>query len=104
MKEILRLIVVPEDQPRFEYEVACISDWYNEARPHMTLNGKTPNEMYFSREPANEQPRVEPRKGWPRGSPCGKPHINIDGDPVIFEIDCLEGRCHLPIIRARRAA
>lgn len=51
MKEILRLIVVPEDQSRFEYEVECIIDWHNESRPHMTLNGKTPNEVYFSREP-----------------------------------------------------
>jgi transposase InsO family protein len=28
MKELLRLIVVPEDQSRFEHEVACIIDWY----------------------------------------------------------------------------
>ena len=26
------------------------------------------------------------------------------GDPIIFEIDCLEDRRHLPIIRAERAA
>ena len=30
MKEILRLIVVPEDQSQFEREVQCIVDWYNE--------------------------------------------------------------------------
>ena len=34
MKEFLRLIVIPEDQSQFEYEVACIIDWYNESR-HM---------------------------------------------------------------------
>jgi hypothetical protein len=107
MKEILRLIVVPEDQSRFEHEVACILDWYNDARPHMTLNGKTPNEVYFARSPANEQTRIEPRKDWPRGSPCSKPQVDIDGapgDPMIFEIDCLEGRRHLPIIHVRHAA
>ncbi len=107
MKEILRLVVIPEDQSRFEYEVACIIDWYNESRPHMTLNGKTPDEVYFSREPANEQPRIEPRKHWPRGSPCAKPPVASDGkpgDPVIIDIDCHEGRRHLPIIRARHAA
>ena len=67
MKELLSLIVIPEDQSQFEYEVACIIDWYNESRPHMTLDGKTPNETHFLRQPANEQPRVEPRKDWPRG-------------------------------------
>ena len=80
MKEILRLIVVPEDQSQFEREMQCIVDWYNEHRPHMTLNGKTPNEVYFSRPPANEQPRIEPREDWPRGSPCAKPQVDIDGD------------------------
>ena len=49
MKEILRLIVLPEDQSQLECEVACIIDWYNEHRPHMTLIGKTPNEVYFFR-------------------------------------------------------
>jgi hypothetical protein len=46
-------------------------------------------------------------QGWPRGSPCAKPQVGIDGnpgDPVFIEIDCLEGRRHLPIIRVRRAA
>jgi transposase InsO family protein len=81
IKELLRLIVVPEDQSRFEHEVEGIIDWYNDARPHMTLNGKTPNEVYYSREPANEQPRVELRKDWPRGSPCARPQVGIDGDP-----------------------
>ena len=107
MKEIFRLIVVPEDQAQFEREVGCIINWYNEHRPHDTLGGKTPNEVYFSRPPANEQSRIEPRKDWPRGSPCAKPQVDIDGkpgDPVIIEIDCLEGRRHLPIIRAQRAA
>jgi ABC-type amino acid transport substrate-binding protein len=56
---------------------------------------------YFSRPAANEQRRLEPRKDWPRGSPCTKPQVGIDGapgDPVIIEIDCL------PVIRVRRAA
>jgi hypothetical protein len=73
----------------------------------MTLNGKTPNEAYFARSPASEPPRIEPRTDWPRGSPCAKPEANIDGapgDPVIIEIDCLEGRRHLPVIHVRRAA
>ena len=107
LKEILCLITVPEHQPDFEHEVGLVIDWYNEHRPHETLGGRTPNEVYFLRPPANEQPRLEPRRKWPRGSPCSKPHVSMEGDPgdpVTFEIDCLEGRRHLPVLRVGRAA
>ena len=91
LKEILALITPPEEQAQFEREVGFIIDWYNEHRPHDTLGGRTPNEVYFSRPPANEQPRIEPRPRWPRGSPCAKPQVAIDGapgDPFILEIGC----------------
>jgi putative transposase len=107
LKELLRLITVPEDQSLFTREVGLIVHWYNEYRPHDTLDGKTPNEVYFSRPAANEQPRLEPRARWPRGSPCAQPQVGTEGepgDPIVLEIDCLEGRRHLPVIRARRAA
>ena len=107
LKEILRLTTIPEDQTEFERELGLIIDWYNEHRPHETLDGKTPNEVHFSRPAANEQPRFEPRRKWPRGSPCATPQVGMDGDPgdpIVFEIDCLEGRRHLPVIRVRRAA
>jgi hypothetical protein len=107
LKGILRLTIIPEDQTEFEREVKLAIDWYNEYRPHETLGGKTPNEVHFSRPPANEQPRIEPRPRWPRGSPCAKPQVGMEGEPgdaVILEIDCHNGRRHLPIIRMRRAA
>ena len=94
-EEILRLIVIPEDQSQFEREVQCIVDWYNESRPHMTFNGKTRHEVYHSRPPANEQSRIEPRRDWPRKSPCANPQVDVNGkpgDPVIIEIDCHQGR------------
>jgi hypothetical protein len=50
---------------------------------------------------------AEPRKDWPRGSPCAKPQVDIDGtpgDPVNIEIDCHKGRRFLPVIRVARAA
>jgi putative transposase len=107
LKEILRRIVIPEGQTEFEREIELAIDWYNEHRPHETLDGKTPNEVHFSRAAANEQPRLEPRKNWPRGSPCAKPQVAIEGNPgdaIVLEIDCLENRRHLPVIRVRRAA
>jgi hypothetical protein len=103
----LRQITIAEEQSEFGRQVALIIDWYNEYRPHDTLGGRTPNEVHFSRSAANEQPRFEPRPHWPRGSPCAKPQVNVKGepgDPIILEIDCLENRPHLPIIRARHAA
>jgi len=106
VKELLRLIIVPEEQSLFEMEISMIIRWYNEHRPHETLGGKTPKEVYFSLEAANEQPRLEPRERWPRGSPCARPQVAMDGepgDPIVLEIDCLDGRRHLPIIRARAA-
>jgi transposase InsO family protein len=62
LKEILRRIMIPEDQADFEREVGLVIDWYNEYRPHATLAGKTPHEVHFSRPAANEQPRIEPRR------------------------------------------
>ena len=70
LKELLRLTTIPENQTEFERELELIIDWYNEHRPHETLDGKTPNEVHYSRPAANEQPRFEPRRKWPRGSPC----------------------------------
>ena len=107
LKEILRRITIPEDQLAFEREIGLVIDWYNEHRPHETLDGKTPNEVHFTRPPASEQPRIEPRRKWPRDAPCAKPMVGIEGDPgapIIVEIDCQEGRRHLPIISVRRAA
>ena len=107
VKAILMLLLIPEDQAQFEQELSLVRDWYNEHRAHETLGGKTPNEVFFSRPAANEQPRLEPRERWPRGSPCAAPQVDIEGepgDPIRIEIDCLEGRRHLPIISARRVA
>ncbi|MFT5524461.1 MAG: hypothetical protein ACI9HK_002415 [Pirellulaceae bacterium] len=89
-KEILRLTTIPEEQSQYEQEAQRIVDWYNEHRPHMTLEGKTPNEVYVSREAANEQPRFELRKLWPRDSPCAEPQVEIEGepgDPILLDHD-----------------
>src|SRR5207245_2086493 len=56
-------------------------DWYNQHRPHSTLGGQTPDELYFERFPANRRPRLEPRSTWPRGSPCALPHALVAGKP-----------------------
>ena len=87
-------------------ELALISEWYNEHRPHTTLGGRTPNEVYFGRYAAHRKPRFEPRHRWPRGSPCAKPWALVRGRPgatMAMDLRFLAGRRHLPIVTLTRA-
>jgi hypothetical protein len=73
----------------------------------MTLGGKTPDEVYFRRFPANRRPRIEPRLRWPRCSRCARPQALVAGKPgdrFDIEIEYIGGHAHLPIVRLRRAA
>lgn len=104
--EATRRILVPLRRDTFRRELLLFRDWYNEHRPHMTLKGKTPNEVYFARRPANHQPRIEPRSNWPRGSPCAKPQTLVAGKPghrFTLQVNFHEGRRHLPIVTLKRA-
>jgi hypothetical protein len=66
-KEGLRHTIVPARRESVLTELFLMLDWYNQHRPHSTLAGKTPDEIYFQRFPANRRPRFEPRSCWPRG-------------------------------------
>ncbi len=105
--EATRRIVVPRRHAAFGGELKIYLAWYNEHRPHATLHGKTPNEVYFRLRPANQRPRIEPRKRWPRPSPCARPSTLIAGQPgdrFEIEVGFHDGRRHLPIVSLRRAA
>jgi hypothetical protein len=109
MKDLLRLhlTLVPFRREQFRREAGFVLDWYNAHRPHTSLGGSTPDEVYFHRRAANRSPRFEPRPGWPRGSPCAKPWALIRGKPgagVEMDISYHGGRKHLPIVRLHRAA
>ena len=54
------------------------------------LDGRGPDGLVQMRTPVNRYRGVDM---------VGRP-----GDPIIFEIGCFNGRRHLPIIRAQRAA
>jgi hypothetical protein len=91
----------------FLHELRLLAEWYNSNRPHMSLDGRTPDEVYHNRHPANRSPRFEPRDRWPRGSPCAKPWALVRGSPgakLTLEVKFHAGRKHLPIVRLRRAA
>ena len=100
------LPLVPYRREGFQHELAAIADWYNTCRPHTWLGGKTPDEVYYDRYPANRSPRFEPRSQWPRGSPCARPWALIKGKTgvrVELEVTYHAGRKHLPVITLRRA-
>ncbi len=105
--ECTRRILVPQRRKEFRRELLSFMDWYNEYRPHMTLEGSTPNEIYFGRCPANQCPRLEPRKRWPRVSLCARPRTPVAGHPgdrFGFEVNYFRGCRHLPIVSLKRAA
>jgi hypothetical protein len=113
LKQILHLLpLIPLRRASFRYEsfryeLIAITEWYNEHRPHVTLGGKTPNEVYEGRFPSNRKPRIEPRPRWPRGSPCAKPWALVGGkpgQPLDTTVSFHKKRHHLPIVSLRRAA
>ena len=38
------LLLLPLGRDAFRREVGCVSQWYNQHRPHSSLDGQTPNE------------------------------------------------------------
>ena len=105
--EATRRIVVSQRRAAFRRELTSYLAWYNEHRPHTTLQGKTPNEVYFRLRSANQRPRIEPRKRWRRNASCAAPRTLIAGQPgdrFEIEVGFHHGRRHLPIVSVRRAA
>jgi hypothetical protein len=87
------------------HETQLFFDWYNEYRPHMTLSGKAPNEVYYHRHAANAKPRIETRSKVKHSTPCAKPRMCIAGKAgtkIKLHLEFLEGRLYLPIIRIER--
>ncbi len=81
--------------------------WYNEHRPHTTLVGQTPNEVYHDRNPDNQQPRHDPRLRWPHRAPCAAPPASIRGESgtrLEISLHLAGQRQHLPIVTFKRAA
>ena len=106
-EEGTRRTLVAQSRSKFRRQLAAYFEWYNEYRPHSSLKGATPNEVYFKRFPANRKPRLEPRKHWPRGSPCAKPQTLVAGQPGDrFElvVDFHDGQRHTPVVSLQRVA
>ena len=101
------LLLVPYRHDKFREELLAAVEWYNGCRPHTTLGGRTPDEVYYHKFPANRKPRCEPRKDWPRGSPCARPWALMCGKPgaeLTLEVKFHRGCKNLPIVNLKRAA
>ena len=105
--ECTRRIVVPLRRTAFRRELDWFARWYNQHRPHMTLQGATPDEVDFRLKLAHRQPRIEPREHWPRRSSCARPRVLVAGQPgdrFVLKIQQLGRRPHLPVVTLQRAA
>jgi transposase InsO family protein len=98
---------VPLLRRAFLRELRLFESWYNVERPHTTLKGATPDEVYFNRGPACRRPRFEPRPAWPRGAPCASPPTLVKGKPgaiLTLKVKFLARRRHLPVVTLAKAA
>ncbi len=86
--ECTRRIIVPLGEDGIRREVALFMNWYNQHRPHQSLGGRIPMDVYFGIE--DEIIRFETR---------GETAISIR-----LEVTRIESRRHLPIIELKRAA
>jgi hypothetical protein len=87
-----RLLLVPFASGTLRRELEVYANWYNRWRPHVTLRGRTPDEVFNAR--AAPQRRYETRPRYP----------GFTRERVQLDLDCLEGRRHLPVIALRRVA
>ena len=103
--EFTRRILVPTSCEDFNREMNLWKTWYNGARPHDSLKGRTPDEVYFGQRAANTLPRIEPRPKVSHRTPCAKPRMMYAGRAgakIHVELSFLEDRPHLPIITTTR--
>ncbi len=78
-EELLRRILVPLRLETMSFELSRYVAWYNEARPHRSLGGATPCEVYEGAIAAHRKPRFEPRARYPAASPCAAPRARVRG-------------------------
>ena len=105
--ECTRRLLIPYRRESLRRELVLYATWYNAHRPSEALQGKTLDEVYHDLAPACLAPRFEPRRKWPRGSPCAAPRTGVRGRRGVrleLNVRHLAGRKHLPIIELKPAA
>jgi len=67
--------MVPLQHVAFCAPLMRFEDWYNEGRPHSSMGGATPDEVFHRRRPINRRRRFEPRPGYPATGACAAPRV-----------------------------
>jgi len=103
----LRKILIPYNSKQMRSEMTVFIQWYNRHRPHESLEGATPIERYEDSTPANQLPRYEPRRKWPRKARCAQPVVPVKGQSGVkleLVISFMDDHKKLPIVELRKAA
>jgi transposase InsO family protein len=103
--ECTRRIIAPLRLDAFQIELTNYFRWYNEVRPHQSLGGRTPNEVYLGVPSARDGPKFEPRPELQkvrRHHKLGQKTTRVNDLTLV--VDYLEDRRHLPIVSLKRAA
>ncbi len=79
--ECTRRLWVPLRHASFRRELSFYVEWFNDHRPHSSLEGRTPNEVYFARDGRSEEPTGQ-----------------------VVAIEAFQSRPNLPIVRLVSAA
>jgi hypothetical protein len=96
-QECTRCLLVPTSLGAMRREVSLYATWYNTARPHMALAGKTPYEAFVGK--ATRRKRIEPRSQSAR-----RPNrTSRSGDRLRLAVSYLGKRKHLPVVDLQRA-
>ena len=89
MKDLgTRQIIVPLNMADMRRELSLFLFWYNEHRPHLSLNGRTPQDVWNHSPP----------------KPSIKTLYNKDLPAMTLDVSYFEGRKHLPIVDIKQAA
>jgi putative transposase len=105
--EYLRRTRIPFERNAFRRMLAEYVTWYHEQRPHTGLGGRTPDEVFHGRRPANRRARFEPRAKWPKRSRCAAPQApprEKPGAKLELVVTFADKEKLLPIVELKRAA
>jgi putative transposase len=86
--EWTRRILIPFDRQQMRRHLSTYARWYNHFRPHQSLAGRTPQEVYLNLQLSN--PRFEVR--------------GTDAVCLRLAVSHLEGSRQLPIVELKKAA
>ena len=86
--ECTRVILVPMRRETFRRDLSHFLVWYNEHRPHMALEGRTPEDVYRDVPSDRQEPPLDLKSK----------------EKVTLRVDFHAGQRHLPVVTLKRAA